>query len=120
MADGFTYKFDGLDEYLKRVLKLNKNLQKEAIGLIQSATSLTARDARKNAPKDTGFLIRSIQWRLEKDGTVGIVFVFAEYGQWVEFGTKNPKRPPRPFLGPAFEKNKARLESELKRITKRV
>lgn len=118
MADRLTYKFDGLDEYLKRVLKLNKNLQKEAIGLIQSATSLTARDARKLAPKDTGFLIRSIQWRLEKDGTVGIVFVFAEYGIFVEFGTRFTR--PRPFLGPAFEKRLAWLGSELKRITKRV
>ncbi len=113
-----TYKFDGLDEYLKRVLKLSRNLQKEAIGLIQSVTSLTARDARKNAPKITGFLIRSIQWRLEKNGTVGIIFVFAHYGIFVEFGTRFTR--PQPFLGPAFEKNKARLESELKRITKRV
>lgn len=113
-----TYKFDGMDEYIKTVLKLNKKLRKEALGLIASATSQTARDARKLVPKKTKFLMRSIQWRLEKDGTVGIIFVFAIYGIFVEFGTRLQR--PQPFLGPAFEKNKAWLESEMKRIAKRV
>lgn len=112
------YKFDGMDEFIKTALKLKKNLQKEALGLIPSATSQTARDARKNAPKDTGFLIQTIQWRLEKGGTVGIVFVFASYGPFVELGTRFNR--PQPFLGPAFEKNVAWLESEMKRIAKRV
>lgn len=56
---------------------------------MKKACALVERDAKKNAPKDTGELRRSISSRVEVDGdeVVGIVFSPLEYAPYIEYGT---------------------------------
>lgn len=111
-------KFEGIDGFELRLSRLKKNLIREAKAAIIEATSLTARDARRNAPFDTGHLRRTVQWRLEKGGFLGIVAVTANYAAHVEFGTRNTR--PQPYLAPAFDKNAKKFDAILRKIAKRV
>lgn len=43
--------------------------------------------ARKNAPHDTGNLIRSIDFEVSDGGKTGVVFSNCEYAPYVEYGT---------------------------------
>lgn len=56
---------------------------------MKKACALVEKDAKKNAPKDTGELRRSISSRVEADGeeVVGVVFSPLEYAPYIEYGT---------------------------------
>lgn len=114
----FTYDLAGQKVYMERSRFLLKNIAKEAQGLILQAASNTARNAKIFAPKDTGFLKRSIQWRVRDRGLIGIVEALANYARWVEFGTESQRD--QPFLGPAFDIEVAAFDRELRRIARRV
>ncbi len=75
---------------------------------------LVERDAKTNAPVDTGRLRSSITNRLEVEEKklVGIVGTRVEYASYQEFGTH--KMPAQPFLFPALESNKERIRELLK------
>lgn len=59
------------------------------------------RDAKINAPVDTGNLMGSIG--AEVDGLTAEIGPTAEYGGYVEYGTS--KMHAQPYMGPATEKN---------------
>ena len=77
----------GLDQLLDKLTKaekaemLKKNLERACL--------LVERSAKRRAPKVEGNLRRSIESRIEEEGTslVGIVFTPLEYAPYVEFGT---------------------------------
>lgn len=68
--------------------------------VIHKATDDVRGHARDRAPVDTGFLKNSIQVTFPDDLT-GVVFVAAEYGIYVELGTR--RMAARPYLRPALE-----------------
>ncbi len=78
------------------------------------ACLLVERDAKINAPVDTGRLRASITNRLEveENQLVGIVGTNVEYASFVEFGTS--RMVAQPFLFPALESNKSRIKDLLK------
>lgn len=65
---------------------------------------------------DLGFLLQSIKVVTPKNNHIyALVVASAEYAAWLEFGTKNMGK--RPFLGPAFDKNKATIKQLIKDAT---
>ncbi len=56
---------------------------------------------------DTGALRASIDWKSEGDGR-RVVHDGTEYGVWLEYGTDRGLAP-RPFMGPAVERMRAKL-----------
>lgn len=64
---------------------------------------------------DLGNLINSIHIIAPANKHLhAFVVVEAEYAKWLEFGTKDGKIKKRPFLGPAFEKNKPAIRALIK------
>jgi len=86
--------------------KLEKNMLKACL--------LVERDAKKNAPVDTGRLRASITHELEteKDELIGIVGTNVVYAKYQEFGTY--KMAAHPFLFPALESNREKIKELLK------
>jgi HK97 gp10 family phage protein len=83
-------------------------------GGMTKACLLVERDAKINAPVDTGRLRSSITNRLEiEEGQlVGIIGTNVEYAAYQEFGTS--VMPAHPFLYPALESNKEKIKDLLK------
>lgn len=78
------------------------------------ACLLVERDAKINAPVDTGRLRASITNRLdiEENHLVGIVGTNVDYASFQEFGTS--KMAAHPFLFPALESNRNKIKDLLK------
>lgn len=75
---------------IKGLEALQKKFEKMANGentqkALQKACALVEAEAKKNAPKGTGELRRSITSRVEDDK--GIVYTPLEYAPYVEYGT---------------------------------
>lgn len=104
----------------KELKELEKWLEEEAEYLVEHVDSLvtyytteTARRAKLNCPVDTGYLRRSIKYKFYKNGdfVTGEVYVGAEYGIFVEFGTVY--RNGTLFLSNAFTENANKFYDEL-------
>jgi HK97 gp10 family phage protein len=78
------------------------------------ACLLVERDAKINAPVDTGRLRASITNRLDIEDNllVGIIGTNVSYASFQEFGTS--KMAAYPFLFPALESNKEKIKNLLK------
>lgn len=77
----------------------------------QSASSI-ARNASARVPRRTDLLARSIEYVVSKRtgfANVGVVKGPAYYGHFIEFGTVH--RPARPFMQPAIEAERSRIEA---------
>ena len=127
--------FEGLDEILDSLDKLADTQQlNDTMGQV---CALVERDAKQNAPKDTGALARSIQSKVENNnGSIqGVVFTPLEYAPYVEYGTglfaeggngrkdvpwayedeKTGKliftsgQKPQPYLRPALDENREKI-----------
>ena len=127
--------FDGIEEFLVRldkmsdIAKVQDNLSK--------ATLLVEKEAKQNAPKDTGALRRSITSKVE--GLEGTVFTPLEYAPYIEYGTGlfaeagngRKKVPwnykddegnwhstsgmkPQPFMRPALDNNREKIKKIFK------
>lgn len=83
--------------------KLNREMHARASELVLETAQEIETGAKVRAPVDTGFLRSSIQSRRESE-LVGEAKVGAEYGAYVEYGTRHTA--PRPFFTPAFESAK--------------
>lgn len=81
--------------------------------MIRKATLQVEAGAKLRVPVDTGLLLNSIQSTFEGDLT-GIVFVGAEYGIHVEFGTTRMRA--QPFLLPALEEAVQQFGADVKRV----
>jgi len=80
---------------------------------LQKGALRVERDAKINAPVDTGRLRASISTRLiEEDGnTIAEVGSSVEYAPMVEYGTS--KKAARPFLFPAYNQNKDKIRKDI-------
>lgn len=132
MADDV--RLEGMDDVMKMLDSVTSTVNiQEAL---QKCCALVEREAKQNAPKDSGALRRSIASRVE--GEQGIVFTPLEYAPYVEFGTglfaeeggrsdvpwhyqddegnwhSTSGQKPHPFLRPALENNRAKIKKILK------
>ena len=125
--------FEGLDEILDSLDKLADTKQlNDTMGQV---CALVERDAKQNAPKDTGALARSIQSKVENNnGSIqGVVFTPLEYAPYVEFGTglfaesggrtdvpwsyqddegnwhTTKGQSPQPYMRPAIDNNREKI-----------
>ena len=80
-------RIEGADEVFEALSKIADASKVEAA--LEKACALVERDAKKNAPKGTGELRRSITSKVENDGQeiVGVIYTPLEYAPYVEFGT---------------------------------
>ena len=74
--------FEGLDEVLDSLDKLADTQQ--LTGTMEQVCALVERDAKQNAPKDTGALARSIESKVENNNNSiqGVVFTPLEYAPY--------------------------------------
>jgi len=111
MSD-FTIRIEGLgqleDALLNRTVRQARTAMRSALNA--SGNFMRVAIALK-APSRTGFLARHIVTKTklsvrEDEGTVSVgPSRDAYYAQFLEFGSIHNK-PPRPFIGPAFQANK--------------
>ena len=131
--------FEGLDEILDSLDKLADTQQLN--DTMEQVCALVERDAKQNAPKDTGALARSIQSKVENNNNSiqGVVFTPLEYAAYVEFGTglfaesggrtdvpwayKDDKtgkliftsgQKPQPYMRPAIDNNREKIVRMIK------
>ena len=130
--------FEGLDEILDSLDKLADT--QKLNGTMEQVCALVERDAKQNAPKDTGALARSIQSKVENnDGSIqGVVFTPLEYAPYVEFGTglfaesggrtdvpwsyqddegnwhTTKGQRPQPYMRPAIDNNREKIVRMIK------
>ena len=93
-------------------LRINRKM-KEAI---TAASRKVERGARAMSPVLTGKNQASIKREVKEErGKIGAsVFTTSGYGAFVEMGTKDKKRPARPYMRPALEKNKGDVTKALR------
>lgn len=83
-------------------VELPRDLQTEFKKIVKDYTVKTVETAKENAPVDTGYLEGSINYKILDSGFTGVVYVGAEYGIYVEFGSAKWNTMAQPFLYPAF------------------
>lgn len=134
MADNENVKVEGMDDVMKMLENVTSTVNIQQA--LMQCCALVEREAKQNAPKDTGALRRSIASRVEDQK--GIVFTPLEYAPYIEFGTglfaeqggrtdtpwhyQNDKGEwvstsgikPQPFLRPALENNRGKIKKILK------
>lgn len=141
----------GLKELQAKLERAGRDLHGEPIiAAMRESTLWVQRDAKLNAPVDTGRLRASItpEVRTEALQVLGVVGSNVEYAPYMELGTKPHWPPlgalevwarrhgmiafvvaraiaerglkPRKFLQNAFEKNKDRIQRRLERAVKEI
>lgn len=129
-------RFEGIDDILERLESLNVEQMKANMG---KACALVEAAAKRNAPKGSGELRRSITSKVEEQGgeVVGIVYTPLEYAPYVEYGTglfaesggrqdvpwcykddegewhTTSGQHPQPFMRPALNENREQIKRVL-------
>jgi len=110
---------EGGKELAKKFNEISKDVENDIEQALLESALMVERDAKKNAPVDTGRLRASISSRLvEESGTP-----YAEVGTNVsyaiiqEFGSS--KQPAQPFLYPAYAENKQKILKKLAKAFKK-
>lgn len=106
--------FTGLDE-LQRGLIERSNLAMAKAAVAKNGSRLQTQ-AQRNAPVDTGTLMRSIGLSIEDDGLTAKSEATAHYAGYVELGTRFMAA--QPYMRPAFNQVKGIFNSDLKRLVK--
>lgn len=102
------------DKKLKeRLKKINKTTANEIEQALINSALIVERDAKINAPVDTGRLRQSITHKEDfgSENPAVEVGTNVEYAKHVEFGTS--RQSAKPFLFPAYNNNKNKILKEL-------
>jgi HK97 gp10 family phage protein len=103
---------EGLDELRKQLVDAEKAIRAGLRDAVQESIDAIRNDARRDVPVDTGKLRDSIEAAPGPSGLSGIVGTFGvHYAPFVEHGTS--KRPARPFMLPAAERERRRLPDRI-------
>lgn len=103
--------FEKLDAKLTKNMDLSKvkaTVKKNGVQLQKTA--------QKNAPIDTGNLRQKITLEITDGGKTAEVESTAEYGAYVELGTRFMKA--QPYLKPAFEEQKEKFKADMKELVR--
>ena len=75
---------EGLEDIIRDIVDTDK-----MVAAMGKACALVEKEAKSNAPKDTGALRRSISSKVEVEGkeVIGTVFTPLEYAPYIEYGT---------------------------------
>lgn len=99
----------GEKELIRRLNKLKDKSKVQAV--VKTNTLEFEREAKANAPVDTGFLRRGIQ---SKVGNLeGRITSTAEYSGYLEYGTRYMVA--QPFMKPAYDQVKDQFKAQLKK-----
>lgn len=98
-------------------VKLKKNADMNEVKRIvrKNGAELQQKSQRK-APVDTGNLKRSIGLEITDAGRTAEVEPTADYGAYVELGTRFMNA--QPFLGPAFNEQKEKFKQDMRKLTR--
>lgn len=100
----FSIKTTGFEKLLNRFEQLPKKVAQEVDGVFENTAKEFVQRAKKDAPKDTGFLTGEISFQKEKVLRFNITSQ-SKYAGYLEFGTK------RNFVPiPGFEKEASELK----------
>ena len=94
-----------------RIPALVARVEATARAAVMKVADSIAREARSNAPVDTGELRDSIGSSSLAVGKEAEITVDAYYGGYVEYGTRF--MPAQPFLGPAIDTYAGMLPAEI-------
>jgi len=109
----FRIQVDGVEQVQKKLQGVAKAVNGILKATVRAGSVPFIKQARANAPRDTGFLRRSITHSFKVDKPFHVELVVgpgkkAYYGIFLERGTENLRR--QEFLGPAFNDKKAEAE----------
>lgn len=96
-----------------KIPAVKKRTSKELSALVRTSAFRIEQQAKTAAPVDTGMLRNSIHTQI-LDETTAMVAVGAEYGVYVEFGTRY--QAAQPYFIPAVEQVVHSFGGELKKI----
>jgi HK97 gp10 family phage protein len=115
----------GVDEILNRLKQIGANVTSLENQALKKAAEPVLEDAKSNAPYRTGKLKEGLKISgiKTKDGSKYVLVGVDRsdnskiyWGKFQEFGTV--KMSARPFLGPAYEKNKRQIIEEIRNTLK--
>lgn len=96
-----------------KIPAVRRRTRKELSALVQTAAFQIEQQAKIASPVDTGMLRNSIQTQILDDMTA-MVTVGAEYGIYVEFGTRH--QAAQPYFIPAVEQVVRSFGGELRKV----
>ena len=85
----------------------------EEVGLL--AERFAKENLTKNRSVDTGRLRNSITHAIDAGDMSVVIGTNVEYAQYVELGTRKPKRDPKPYLKPAAEEHEQQFAQVFKK-----
>ena len=110
----------GVDEILNKLQQMGINISRLENKALKNAAEPVLEDAKANVPVRTGKLKKGLKiTNVKKKEGVKYILVGVDrgdnseifYGKFVEFGTS--KMPAKPFLQPAYEKNKDNIQKTI-------
>lgn len=111
---------EGDKQIRERLKKIKKTVSNDIEQALVNSALIVERDAKINAPVDTGLMRSTITHNLGNEDTnnpyVDIISP-TEYSKYVEFGTS--KQPAQPFLFPAYNNNKQKILKEIAKAMKK-
>lgn len=102
-------------EKLQRKLRQNVQMADVKKVVRHNGAEMQAK-AQQNAPVDTGTLKRSIGLEITDGGMSAEVEPKADYGAYVELGTR--KMEAQPYLKPAFEEQSKEFRKDMQKLVK--
>lgn len=115
----------GVEELISRLKQIGANISELENKALKKAAEPVLQDAIANAPERTGKLKKGLKISgiKNRDGAKYVLVGIDRsdtskiyYGKFIEFGTA--KMSARPFLEPAYEKNKKEIMEEIKNTLK--
>lgn len=113
-------KLSGVDGVQRSVSRWEVKKIAAVRALIKRTANNIRRNAKRRAPVKTGRLQKSIQVKLSRDKLAAFVRAVAPYSHIVEYGSSVTGAQPRPFMQPAFDGQKSKYETALKKIFEEV
>lgn len=105
-----------MDEFIEVLEEVPSRFKKDAKRIVKTTSEQMVKDMSATVPVDTGYLRRTIGYKLKNNGMSARVGANindnAEYASYVEYGTRYMRA--QPYFRPAFDK----AEEEFKRKVK--
>jgi len=102
----------GEAELAAKIKKIGGLVRRAALEAVQSETTEIAQDMRRNAPRETGTLVDSIQVEIDAGALEGRAVSTAKYTQYVVHGTSDTAA--NDFMTPAAERSRRRFPKRVK------